>query len=71
MLCCSCRKTAVMYIIYIVYIYIICVYLFFSLGAYDSEKEKFGGHIIVRDGGQGRFSGIQLTKMGQKNVLGR
>jgi hypothetical protein len=39
-------------------------------GAYnDSETSKFGGHVMVM--GEGRFSGLQLVRMGQQNMLGR
>jgi len=31
----------------------------------------FGGHVQVLPGGNGRFSGVELFRMGQTNVLGR
>jgi hypothetical protein len=34
-----------------------------------SDAENFGGHVMVM--GQGRFSGVQFTKMGQQNMLAR
>eukprot|EP00004_Rigifila_ramosa_P004839 TRINITY_DN152_c0_g2_i4.p1 TRINITY_DN152_c0_g2~~TRINITY_DN152_c0_g2_i4.p1 ORF type:complete len:1231 (+),score=275.22 TRINITY_DN152_c0_g2_i4:31-3693(+) len=38
-------------------------------GDASSEASQFGGHLLVR--GQGRFSGIQGYRMGQKNMLAR
>lgn len=35
----------------------------------QSEKESFGGHIRVI--GEGRFSGVSATRMGQKNMIGK
>eukprot|EP00041_Stephanoeca_diplocostata_P022668 m.542974 g.542974 ORF g.542974 m.542974 type:complete len:1700 (-) comp22123_c0_seq1:169-5268(-) len=37
----------------------------------DSDATAFGGHTVVTGGGQGRFSGVELVRMGQQNVLGR
>ncbi|EFA85560.1 hypothetical protein PPL_01519 [Heterostelium album PN500] len=38
-------------------------------GASDSDTESFGGHILTM--GNGQFSGLELTKMGQLNMRGR
>jgi len=35
------------------------------------ELTGFGGHIIVHNGGKGYVEGVELTRMGQTNVLGR
>lgn len=38
-------------------------------GASDSDAASFGGHVLVM--GDGRFSGLQLIRMGQQNTLAR
>eukprot|EP01132_Coremiostelium_polycephalum_P000649 gene649-803_t len=38
-------------------------------GASDSDTGQFGGHILIM--GEGKISGVQLDKMGQKNIKGR
>ncbi|EFA79241.1 hypothetical protein PPL_07659 [Heterostelium album PN500] len=38
-------------------------------GADDSDAQQFGGHVLTMSNGQ--FAGIQLTKMGQRNLKGR
>ncbi|EFA76092.1 hypothetical protein PPL_10671 [Heterostelium album PN500] len=35
----------------------------------NTDSDQFGGHILVNSNGQ--FSGLQLIKMGQKNIKGR
>lgn len=37
----------------------------------DSDADKFGGHVLITSAGSGRFSGIELIRMGQQNVMGR
>ncbi|EFA80459.1 hypothetical protein PPL_07294 [Heterostelium album PN500] len=38
-------------------------------GASDSDASEFGGHVMMM--GEGQISGVQLTKMGQKNIKAR
>eukprot|EP01132_Coremiostelium_polycephalum_P000408 gene408-516_t len=38
-------------------------------GAADSDSGEFGGHVMMM--GEGQISGVQLTKMGQKNIKAR
>lgn len=37
----------------------------------DSDADAFGGHTVVTGGGEGRFSGVEMVRMGQENVMGR
>ena len=46
-------------------------YVWGSNGVQCPELTGFGGHIIVHNGGKGYVEGVELTRMGQTNVLGR
>ena len=36
-----------------------------------SDEDGYGGHVMIRTGGEGRFSSVELVGMGQRNRLGR
>lgn len=40
-------------------------------GAADSQASEFGGHIILRKGKKIQITGAEVTRMGQKGLIGR
>ncbi len=40
-------------------------------GDTQSEKSRFGAHIMIMQGSEGLFSGVEMHRMGQEGILGR
>ncbi|MFK7996374.1 MAG: G8 domain-containing protein [Granulosicoccus sp.] len=40
-------------------------------GDEQSERTRFGGHIMIMNGSEGLLSGVEMFRMGQEGILGR
>ncbi|MGQ7848313.1 G8 domain-containing protein [Granulosicoccus sp. 3-233] len=40
-------------------------------GDEQSESTRFGGHVMIMQGSEGLFSGVEMNRMGQEGILGR